>query len=84
MDLVVAQLSKLLISREIARNLDDKEVANVEDNTQDGVGRIGLATWSTVARYDDVIVYGPDGPSQSVDPKGKTATTWGHIKSKLK
>lgn len=61
--------------------LDDKEVASVKDDTQDGIGRVGLATWSTTARYDNVIVYGPDGPSLPVSPQGKTATTWGRLKS---
>ena len=37
--------------------LNDEEVATVDDNTEGGVGRIGLATWSTVAKYDDVLVY---------------------------
>ena len=63
--------------------LDDQEVAKVEDDTQDGMGRPGLATWSTAARFDDVKVYGPAGPT-SVEPTGKAATTWGHIKSKVK
>ena len=61
--------------------LDDEEVASVDDDTENGVGRIGLATWSTVANYDDVIVYGPDGPSLPVDPQSKLATTWAHLKS---
>ena len=65
--------------------LNDKEVANVADDTEKGVGRIGLATWSTAAIYDNVIVYGPDGPSpQAVDAKDKITTTWGNIKSQLK
>lgn len=29
--------------------LDDEEVAKVDDDTENGVGRIGLATWATVA-----------------------------------
>ncbi|MFQ6044079.1 MAG: family 16 glycoside hydrolase [Candidatus Poribacteria bacterium] len=62
--------------------LNGEEVATVEDDTQDGVGRIGLATWSTTARFDDVMVYGPQGPT-GVDHKGKTTTTWGNIKFKL-
>ncbi len=61
--------------------LNDEEVAEVADDTEGGVGRIGLATWSTVANYDDVIVYGPDGPSLPVDAKSKLATTWAHLKS---
>ena len=61
--------------------LDDEEVAQVDDDTEGGVGRIGLATWATVAKYDDVIVYGPDGPSLPVDAKSKLATTWAHLKS---
>ena len=64
--------------------LNDEEVANVKDGTENGVGRIGLATWSTAARYDNVIVYGPDGPSLPVDLRGKAATTWGDIKSRVK
>lgn len=64
--------------------LNDEELANVKDNTEDGVGRIGLATWSTAARYDNVLVYGPDGPSQPVDRSGKITTTWGNIKFQIK
>ena len=60
--------------------LNDEEVAKVDDDTENGVGRVGLATWSTVANYDDVIVYGPDGPL-AVNPQSKLATTWGHLKS---
>jgi len=63
--------------------LDGKEVGKVDDPTQDGHGRIGLATWSTLARYDDVIVYGPEGP-KGVDRNGKASTTWAYIKFKLK
>ena len=61
--------------------LNDKEVAKVEDDTQDGIGRIGLATWSTEARYDSVIVYGPDGPSAPVKANGKASLTWGYLKT---
>ena len=61
--------------------LNDEEVATVDDNTEGGVGRVGLATWSTVAKYDDVLVYGPDGPSLPVDARSKLATTWAHLKS---
>ena len=61
--------------------LNDEEVAQVDDDTEGGVGRVGLATWSTVAKYDDVIVYGPDGPSLPVDAQSKLATTWGYLKS---
>ncbi|MDP6598061.1 MAG: hypothetical protein QGI86_19630 [Candidatus Poribacteria bacterium] len=61
--------------------LDGKEVAKVKDGTQDGVGRIGLATWATKARYDNVIVYGPDGPSAPVKANSKVALTWGHLKT---
>lgn len=61
--------------------LNDKEVAKVEDDTQDGMGRIGLATWSTEARYDSVIVYGPDGPSAPVKANGKASLTWGYLKT---
>lgn len=60
--------------------LNDDEVAKIDDATRDGVGRVGVATWSTTARYEDVLVYGPDGPLP-VNPKGKVATTWGHLKA---
>jgi hypothetical protein len=62
--------------------LNDEEVGSSADGTENGEGRVGLATWSTTARFDDVIVYGPDGPSaEAVDPGGKVTTTWAHIKS---
>ncbi len=64
--------------------LDGKEVAKVKDGTQDGAGRIGLATWSTKARYDSVIVYGPDGPSAPVKANGKASLTWGYLKTQVK
>ncbi|MCY4403368.1 MAG: hypothetical protein OXD54_12390 [Candidatus Poribacteria bacterium] len=60
--------------------IDDEEVATVDDTTRDGVGRVGVATWATTARYEDVLVYGPDGPLP-VDPKGKVATAWGLLKA---
>lgn len=59
---------------------NDELVAEVNDTARDGAGRVGLGTWGTMAHYDDVIVYGPDGPTP-VDPKGKLATSWGHIKT---
>jgi len=61
--------------------LNGKEVAKVKDGSQDGVGRIGLATWATKARYDNVIVYGPDGPSAPVKANSKAALTWGYLKN---
>ena len=61
--------------------LNDEKVDNtINDSTREGVGRVGVATWATLARYDDVLVYGPDGPLP-VDPKGKVATTWGFLKA---
>jgi len=64
--------------------LDGEEIGTVDDNTQGGHGRVGLATWSTTARFDDVIVYGPNGPSgEAVEPTGKLAVTWASIKSGL-
>ena len=60
--------------------LNDEEVADIDDNTRDGVGRVGVATWATMAIYEDVLVYGEDGPLP-VDPKGKIATAWGFIKA---
>lgn len=59
--------------------LNGEEVGKVDDSTQEGHGRIGLATWSTLARYDDVIVYGPEGP-RAVSPQAKLATAWGNLK----
>ncbi len=60
--------------------LDDEEVHEIADADMDGVGRIGLGTWHTTAKYEDVLVYGPGGPLP-VDPKGKIATAWGFIKA---
>ncbi|MCE2401725.1 hypothetical protein J4G08_12680 [Candidatus Poribacteria bacterium] len=59
---------------------DEKVGETINDATRDGVGRVGVATWSTTARYEDVLVYGPDGPLP-VNPKGKVATTWGFLKA---
>jgi hypothetical protein len=59
---------------------DGEELAAVEDADVEG-GRIGLATWATEALFDDVVVYGPDGPA-AVAPAGKLPTSWGSIKSK--
>ena len=63
--------------------LDGKEIAKVGDDTQKGIGRIGLATWSTQARYDNVIVYGPNGPdaTTAVHKNGKATLLWGKIKT---
>ncbi len=64
--------------------LDGDEIASVNDKTQNGAGRVGLATWSTTARFDDVIVYGSSGPSaQAVEPAQKLATSWARVKSRL-
>ena len=60
--------------------LNDEKVAEMDDATRDGVGRVGVATWATMAIYEDVLVYGPDGPLP-VDPKGKVATAWGLLKA---
>ena len=60
--------------------LNDEQVAKINDDSRDGVGRIGVATWGTTARYNDVLVYGPNGPLP-VDPKGKVATAWGLLKA---
>ena len=61
--------------------INDEEVATIADPAQDGLGRVGLATWSTQASYDDVLVYGPEGPL-AVNPAGKTATTWAKVKAR--
>lgn len=60
--------------------INDEEVHKINDDSRDGVGRVGVATWGTRARYEDVLVYGPDGPLP-VDPKGKIATAWGFLKA---
>lgn len=64
--------------------LDGKEILSVNDSTQEGRGRIGLATWSTLARFDDVVVYGSKGPSQqTIESRGKLTGTWGRFKSQI-
>jgi len=63
--------------------MDGEKVATVEDAIQNGVGRVGLATWSTLARFDDVLVYGSGGPDVGVSPMGKATSAWGAIKFKL-
>ncbi len=60
--------------------INDEEVHEINDDSREGVGRVGVATWITTARYEDVLVYGPDGPLP-VNPKGKVATTWGLLKA---
>ena len=59
--------------------INDEEVHEINDDSREGVGRVGVATWITTARYEDVLVYGPDGPLP-VNPKGKVATAWGLLK----
>jgi len=61
--------------------INDEEVAMIADPAQGGLGRVGLATWATQVAYDDVLVYGPDGPL-AVNPAGKTATTWAKVKAR--
>jgi hypothetical protein len=64
--------------------LNDEEIGSIDDDTEGGRGRIGLATWLTTAAFDDVVVYGPGGLSaEAVDPGGKITTTWAHFKSCL-
>jgi len=58
--------------------LNDEMFAEVEDAEVSG-GRIGLGSWITVVEYDNVLVYGPEGPT-AVSPQAKLSTTWGRIK----
>ena len=51
-----------------------------DDNLVDG--RIGLGVWGADARFDDLKVFGPGGPT-AVDPAGKVATTWSKIKAQF-
>ena len=58
---------------------DDEEMAVVEDAEVQS-GRIGLATWATEALFDDILVYGPGGPT-AVEPAGKLPVNWGAIRA---
>ena len=58
---------------------DGEQFADVEDAEVQS-GRIGLATWLTEALFDDVVVYGPEGPT-AVAPSGKLPVRWGSVKS---
>ena len=51
-----------------------------DDNLVDG--RIGLGVWGADARFDDLKVFVPGGPT-AVDPAGKVATTWSKIKAQF-
>ena len=66
-------------STSYALYLNDEKADEINDDSREGVGRVGLGTWDTLAKYEDVMVYGPRGPLP-VDPKGKVATVWGLLK----
>ncbi len=46
-------------------------------------GRIGIGMWGANGRFDDVVVYGPDGPT-AVEPSSKVTSTWGLLKAHVK
>ena len=58
---------------------DGEELADIEDAEVQN-GRIGLATWATEALFDDIVVYGPNGPT-AVEPSGKLPANWGAIRA---
>jgi hypothetical protein len=59
----------------------DKQFGPIQDtNLIDG--RIGIGVWQAIASFDDVLVYGPDGPGKiAVNPAEKKAAVWGQIKA---
>ena len=44
-------------------------------------GRIGLLVWQGSSSFDDVNIEGPGIPGLAVNPEGKLASTWAHIKA---
>jgi hypothetical protein len=58
--------------------LNDELIAEVDDGEVKG-GRIGLGGWATAVEYDDVLVYGPDGP-KAVSAQDKLPLSWGQMK----
>ena len=43
-------------------------------------GTAGIHMGSNPANFDNIVVFGPGGPTP-VEPQGKLATAWGQIKS---
>jgi len=62
--------------------LDDKLMFELKDekNTY-SKGRVGFRMWNSHARYDDLSITGPDIPGSAVNSYGKSANTWGQIKT---
>ena len=57
--------------------IDDEEVLTADDDTYD-VGKIGFALYAEQAYFDNVEV---TEIARAVEPGGKSAASWGHIKS---
>ena len=62
--------------------LDNKLMFELKDekNTYSR-GRVGFRMWDSHARYDDLSITGPDIPGSAVNSYGKSADTWGQIKT---
>jgi alpha-L-arabinofuranosidase len=61
-------------------NVGDQVVPSTQDNPASAMvpisGKIGLSTWATSARYDDVKVTGPDSTTLFSDDFSGTAEAW--------
>ena len=68
----------------IAVAINDIEQGIFFDDTYP-VGRIGVWTWDTQASFDDVAVKGSTAATlTAIEPRGKLATSWAHLKARLK
>jgi hypothetical protein len=73
------------VSTYIVEEKDKDEIAEhpmlvvTEAGLRDMRGHFRLNTYHTHAHWDNLIIYGPEGPGQ-VEPQGKLAMCWGGIK----
>ena len=68
--------------------IDDEVFTTIDDEPLKG-GQAGLIVMDAQARFDDVEITGNNirnggpGKARPVAPRGKLATTWGHLKNKF-
>jgi hypothetical protein len=63
--------------------LDNELIADFDDKSEDS-GKIGLGAKCIEARFDNVVITGPEipdgGPGFAVTSQNRLATMWGSIK----